>query len=53
MSLFPETPKWGPKIGTFVVPKLWMFISFSNQVFIFGNIRIISNIPQKDLFNGV
>jgi len=27
----PRLPSGNPKIGTLVVPKLWMLISFSNQ----------------------
>jgi hypothetical protein len=34
------------------VPKLWTFISFSNQV-VFGNAREIFYSLQKDLFKGV
>jgi hypothetical protein len=29
MALFPKTPSGSPEIGTFVVVKLWMVISFS------------------------
>jgi len=45
-------PSGSPKTRTFVVQKLWMFISFSNQVY-FENARVISYRPEKDLFNGV
>jgi hypothetical protein len=45
-------PSVSPKIGIFVVPKLWTFISFSNQV-CFENARAISCIPKKDLSNSV
>jgi hypothetical protein len=43
---------WSLKIGTFVVPKLWTFISFSNQV-CFDSARTISYSPWKYLSNGV
>jgi hypothetical protein len=48
----PRLPSGSPKIGTLIIPKLWMFIYISNQV-CFGNARAISYIPQKDLFTGV
>jgi hypothetical protein len=41
-----------PKIKTFVVPKLWTFLFFSNQV-CFENARAISYSPKKDILNGV
>ncbi len=51
MSLFSRFPNESPRIGTFVVPEFWMFISLSNQVF-FENARAISYSPQKNLSNG-
>jgi len=48
----PILPSGSPKIGTLVVPKLWTFISFSNQIF-FKNSKIISYSPQKDLSKGL
>ncbi len=39
-------------LATFVVPKLWMLISFSNQVY-FEKTRKISYSPKKYLSNGV
>ncbi len=42
-------PSGGPKIGTFAIPELWMFISFSNQVY-FENLRAIFYNPQKIYF---
>jgi hypothetical protein len=41
-----------PKIGTFIVSKFWMFISFSNQVFL-EHMKIIFYISQKDLSKGI
>jgi hypothetical protein len=52
MALFPRLPSGSPKTGTFVILKLWTFISSSNQIF-FEHEKVISYIPQKDLFNGV
>jgi hypothetical protein len=52
ISLFLGLSSGSPKIGTLVVPKLWMLISFSNQVF-FENVRTISYNPQKELSNGI
>jgi hypothetical protein len=52
MSFFLGIPSGSPKIGTLVVPKLWLFIYFSNQV-CFENAREISYSPQKDLSNNV
>ncbi len=43
----PRLPSESPKIGTFVVAKLWTLISFSNQVFFWkceGNILYPSKI---------
>ncbi len=45
-------PSGSPKIGTLVVPKLWRFVSFSNQV-CYENAGAIFYIPQKDLSNDV
>jgi hypothetical protein len=42
-------PSGSPKTRTIVVSKLWLLISFSNQV-CFENARAISYSPQKDLF---
>ncbi len=44
---FPsKLPSGSPKTRTFFVPKLWMLISFSNQVY-FGNARAISLALKK------
>jgi hypothetical protein len=48
MSLFLKNPK----IGILVVPKLWMLISLSNQIY-FENSREIYYSPQKYLSNNV
>jgi hypothetical protein len=48
MSLFLGSPK----TGTFVVPKFWTFLSFSNQVY-FENVKKKYYSPQKKLSNGV
>jgi len=48
MTLFLETPK----IGTFVVQKLWMFIFFSNQACL-EHVRALSFSPQKVLSKSV
>jgi hypothetical protein len=45
-------PNESPKIGILIVPKLWTFISFSNQVY-FENARAIYYSLQNDLFNGI
>jgi hypothetical protein len=52
MSLFLGTPSGSPKIGTFVVPKLWTFIYFSNQIY-FESVRKISYIPWIYISNNV
>ncbi len=52
MSLFPGTPKWSPKTRTLIVPKLWTFISLSNQVE-FENAKVIHYNPQKNISKGV
>jgi hypothetical protein len=51
MTLFLKIPKWGPKIGNFIVPKFWMFISSSNHD-ILKHVKEIFYSFQKDLFNG-
>ncbi len=40
------------KIGTLVVSKLWMSISFSNQICL-EHVRALSYSPQKNIFKGV
>jgi hypothetical protein len=49
-QVFPRLPSGSPKIKTFVVSKLWTFISSSNQTFL-EHARVITYIPQKDIFN--
>jgi hypothetical protein len=49
---FSRFPNGSPKTGTFVVSRLWMFISSSNDAF-FEHAKVISYIPQKYLSNGV
>ncbi len=46
MSFFPKSSK----IGTFVIPKLWMLIYFSNQI-CFENVKEISYSLQKNHSN--
>jgi hypothetical protein len=46
-------PNESPKIGTLIVPKLWMLISSSNQAYLEHEIKEISYSPQKYLSNGV
>jgi len=41
-----------PKIGTFVVPRVWRLISFSNQ-FYFANERVKPYSPKKTFSNSV
>jgi hypothetical protein len=48
MTLFLETPK----IGTLVIPKLWMLISSSNQNYL-EHMRALSYNPKKDISKGV
>jgi hypothetical protein len=48
MTFFPGSPK----IGTFIIPKFWMFISFSNQTCL-EHVIALSYSPQKDISNGV
>jgi hypothetical protein len=45
-------PNGNPKTGTFVVLKLWMLISSSNQTFLKHKSAIIK-CPSKDFYNGV
>jgi hypothetical protein len=47
-----RSPLMCPQIGPFVVLKLWMLISFWNQV-VYENSKAISCSPQKYLSNGV
>jgi hypothetical protein len=50
---FPwDIPKWKSQNKTLVIPKLWPFISFSNQVY-FENEKAISYSSQKDISNNV
>jgi hypothetical protein len=51
-NVITRFPNGSPKIGTLVVPKLWMLISFLNQVYI-ENVRKIFYNLQKDLSNNV
>jgi hypothetical protein len=52
MSFFPGISKWESQNWILVIPKLWMFISFSNQVS-FENSRALSYSPQKCLSYGL
>jgi hypothetical protein len=49
---FLGLPSESPKIRTFVLPKLWMLISSSNQTYL-NHVKIISCSLQKYLSNGV
>jgi hypothetical protein len=51
-NYFLELPNGSPKIGTFIVPKLWVFISSSKQMRL-EHVRAIFYIPQNDISNGV
>jgi hypothetical protein len=49
---FSKLPNGSPKIGvTFIIPKLWLFISFSNQTCL-EHAKAISYSLQKNIFNG-
>jgi hypothetical protein len=52
ITFFPRLPSGSPKIGIFVVSKLWTFISSSKQTCL-ENAKAISYNPQKDIFNDV
>jgi hypothetical protein len=51
-DIFHGFPSQSPKIGTLVVPKLWMLISSSNQVY-FEHVKVITYSLQNDIFNEV
>jgi hypothetical protein len=53
MALFPGTPKWefwNPKTRITTIPKIWPFISSSNQAYLKHGRTLFYNL-QKDLFN--
>ncbi len=54
MTLWKGYIEWHffPKIGTLVIPKLWTFISSSNQACL-EHMKVIFYSLQKDLCNGV
>ncbi len=52
MTFFPRLSSGHPKIGTFIVSKLWTLIFISNKI-CFENEMAISYSAQKNLSNGV
>jgi hypothetical protein len=49
---FLALPSGNPKIGvTFIIPKFWLFIYFSNQTCL-EHVKAISHSLQKNIYNG-